>query len=93
MASRDPNSDSVDYFPAAGLHITSEADKARVVGERRVRSSVFLSPLNHDLSARLHPDLGIIGHLSAQPFDDEGARTARRLRTYSQCASGRPWFG
>jgi hypothetical protein len=52
-----------------------------------------LSTLNHDLSTRLDPSLGIIGHLSAQPFDDERARTARRLRTYSQSHAGRPWFG
>jgi hypothetical protein len=29
LASRDPNSDSAHYFPAAGLHIISEAGKAR----------------------------------------------------------------
>jgi hypothetical protein len=29
LASRDPNSGSAHYFPAAGLHIISEAGKAR----------------------------------------------------------------
>jgi hypothetical protein len=52
-----------------------------------------LSILNHDLSACLHPGLGIIGHLSAQPFDDERARTARRVRTYSQSHARRTRFG
>jgi hypothetical protein len=61
--------------------------------EWRVRSSVFLSTISHDLSARLHPDLGIIGHVSAQPFVDERARTARRVRAHSQSYAGRTWFG
>jgi hypothetical protein len=60
-----------------------------------VAGSIFGFSLNshHDLSTRPHPGLGIIGHLSAEPFDDKRARAARHLRTVSQCDAGRPWFG
>jgi len=39
LASRDSDSDSAHYFPAAGLHIISEAGKER--GGSRTAGSIF----------------------------------------------------
>jgi hypothetical protein len=40
-----------------------------------------------------HLSLGIVGHLSAQPLNDERARTGRRARAHSQRHAGWTRFG
>jgi hypothetical protein len=76
LASRDPDPDLAHNFSVARLH---------------------LKPLKHlqcrsKRSELVYPRFRIAGDLSLEPFDDEKARAAGRVRAYSQSHAGRTRF-